>query len=72
MSGGVVETGALEHFPNREEMLASARRESRRSLVSPDDIAGAVAFLARRTPTMIRGQTIIVDGGYSLLVGGPA
>ena len=27
VSGGVVETGALEHFPNREEMLARRRRE---------------------------------------------
>jgi enoyl-[acyl-carrier protein] reductase III len=26
VSGGVVDTGALEHFPNREEMLHSAER----------------------------------------------
>ena len=30
VSAGVVETGALEHFPNKEEMLAAGDRESRR------------------------------------------
>ena len=25
VSGGVVETGALEHFPNKEQMLEAAR-----------------------------------------------
>jgi enoyl-[acyl-carrier protein] reductase III len=37
--------------------------------VSPEDIAGAVAFLAGPDADMIRGQTIVVDGGFSLLVG---
>ena len=31
VSAGVVETGALEHFPNREEMLASGAGEPRRA-----------------------------------------
>jgi enoyl-[acyl-carrier protein] reductase III len=67
VSGGVVETGALEHFPNREEMLKSGRANPVGRLVEPDDIAGAVAFLCSRDADMIRGQTLIVDGGYSLL-----
>jgi enoyl-[acyl-carrier protein] reductase III len=69
VSGGVVETGALEHFPNREEMLRIGAANPVGRLVSPDDIAGAVAFLCSKDADMIRGQTIIVDGGYSLLVG---
>ena len=67
VSGGVVETGALEHFPNREEMLAAGRSNPVGRLVTPDDIAGAVAFLTSPDAAMIRGQTVIVDGGYSLL-----
>jgi enoyl-[acyl-carrier protein] reductase III len=67
VSGGVVETGALEHFPNREEMLESGRSNPVGRLVEPDDIAGAVAFLCSPDADMIRGQTLIVDGGYSLL-----
>jgi enoyl-[acyl-carrier protein] reductase III len=36
-------------------------------LVEPEDIAGAVAFLCSPDAEMIRGQTIVVDGGFSLL-----
>jgi enoyl-[acyl-carrier protein] reductase III len=67
VSGGVVETGALEHFPNKDEMLESGRSNPVGRLVEPDDIAGAVAFLCSPDADMIRGQTIVVDGGYSLL-----
>jgi len=70
VSGGVVETGALEHFPNREEMLRAGAANPVGRLVTPDDIAGAVAFLCSADADMIRGQTIVVDGGYSLLAGG--
>ena len=70
VSGGVVETGALEHFPNREEMLRAGAANPVGRLVSPDDIAGAVAFLCSSDADMIRGQTLVVDGGFSLLVGG--
>jgi enoyl-[acyl-carrier protein] reductase III len=67
VSGGVVETGALEYFPNREEMLEAGRSNPVGRLVEPDDIAGVVAFLCSPDAAMIRGQTIVVDGGYSLL-----
>ena len=67
VSGGVVETGALDHFPNREEMLEAGRtRTPAGRLVEPDDIAGAVAFLCSPDAAMICGQTIVVDGGFSL------
>jgi enoyl-[acyl-carrier protein] reductase III len=66
VSGGVVDTGALEHFPNREEMLRSADRTPAGRLVEADDIAGAVSFLCSTDAAMVCGQTIIVDGGFSL------
>jgi enoyl-[acyl-carrier protein] reductase III len=66
VSGGVVETGALEHFPNREQMLAAGAANPVGRLVQPDDIAGAVAFLCSKDAEMVCGQTLIVDGGYSL------
>jgi enoyl-[acyl-carrier protein] reductase III len=68
VSGGVVETEALDHFPNREQMLESAReRTPAGRMVEPRDIADAVVFLCSPEAEMIRGQTIVVDGGYSLL-----
>jgi enoyl-[acyl-carrier protein] reductase III len=69
VSGGVVETGALDHFPNREAMLAgSLARTPAGRLVEPADVADAVAFLCSPGAEMIRGQTLIVDGGFSLVV----
>ncbi|TAK70891.1 MAG: SDR family oxidoreductase [Dehalococcoidia bacterium] len=35
--------------------------------VHPEDVAAAVAFLASSNATMIIGQVLLVDGGYSLL-----
>jgi enoyl-[acyl-carrier protein] reductase III len=70
VSGGVVDTDALDHFPNREEMLAAGKANPVGRMVTPDDIAGAVAFLCSPEAAMVRGQTLVVDGGFSLLVGG--
>jgi enoyl-[acyl-carrier protein] reductase III len=67
VSGGVVDTGALEHFPNRERMLAAGAANPVGRLVEPEDVAGVVAFLCSPDAEMIRGQTVIVDGGFSLL-----
>jgi enoyl-[acyl-carrier protein] reductase III len=66
VSGGVVETGALEHFPNKAEMLESGAHNAAGRIVTPDDIAGAVVFLCSPDAEMVRGQTLIVDGGFSL------
>ena len=67
VSAGVVETGALEHFPNKEEMLEMGARNPAGRLVSPDDVAACVTFLCSPEADMIRGQTLVVDGGWSLL-----
>jgi enoyl-[acyl-carrier protein] reductase III len=69
VSAGVVETGALEHFPNREEMLASGAGNPAGRLVTPADVAGVVSFLCSRDAEMIRGQTVVIDGGWSLPAG---
>ena len=68
VSAGLVETGALAHFPNREDMLdMGLKRTPAGRLVEPEDVAGAVAFLCSPDAGMIRGHTLIVDGGFSLL-----
>jgi enoyl-[acyl-carrier protein] reductase III len=68
VSAGLVETGALEYFNNRDEMLEYYKRRTPAGrLVGPRDIADAVCFLASPAADMIRGQTVVVDGGYSIL-----
>jgi enoyl-[acyl-carrier protein] reductase III len=68
VSAGVVETEALDHFPNREQMLKAAQaRTPAGRMVEPKDVAAMVAFLCSPDADMVRGQTLIVDGGYSLL-----
>jgi enoyl-[acyl-carrier protein] reductase III len=68
VSAGLVETGALDHFPRREEMVAYYRgRTPAGRLVEPREVASAVSFLASPEAEMIRGQTLVVDGGYSVL-----
>ena len=67
VSGGVVETDALEFFPNKEQMLRDAReRTPAGRMVEAPDIADAVLFLCGPHSQMICGQTIVVDGGFSL------
>jgi enoyl-[acyl-carrier protein] reductase III len=68
VSAGVVETEALDHFPNREQMIAMTKeRTPAGRMVEPSDLADAVAFLCSPAAQMICGQTLIVDGGFSLL-----
>jgi enoyl-[acyl-carrier protein] reductase III len=67
VSGGVVDTAALDHFPNRERMLEwGQKRTPAGRLVEPKDIADAVAFLCSPDADMIRGHVLVVDGGFSL------
>jgi len=67
VSAGVVDTGALDHFPNREAMLEMGAKNPVGRLVSTEDVAAAVTFLCSPEAAMVRGQTLVVDGGYSLL-----
>ncbi len=67
VSGGYVETGALDYFPNRENMLEAGRSTPAGRMVTAQDIARVVAFLCTEDAAMIRGQVIVVDGGYTLL-----
>ncbi|EST12885.1 enoyl-[acyl-carrier-protein] reductase FabL [Sporolactobacillus laevolacticus] len=68
VSGGAVDTDALKHFPNREELLEKAAKHNPAGrIVEPEDLAEAVYFLCTPAAFMIRGQTITVDGGLSLL-----
>jgi enoyl-[acyl-carrier protein] reductase III len=68
VSGGLVETDALKSFAwGTQAIEDTIRRTPAGRMVEPHDVAGVVAFLCTPAAAMIRGQTIIVDGGFSLL-----
>ena len=68
ISPGVVITGALDFFPRREEMIAYAEQNTPAGrLVTPEDVGEVAAWLCSDAARMIVGQTIEIDGGYSLL-----
>ncbi len=68
ISPGVVITGALDFFPRREEMIAYAEQNTPAGrLVTPEDVGEVAAWLCTNAARMIVGQTIEIDGGYSLL-----
>ena len=66
VSGGYVATDALEHFPNKEEMLSNAKRNPSKKMVTQEDIAKVVAFLCSKDAKMILGQIVVEDGGATL------
>ena len=67
ISAGAVDTEALKKFPNREQILAGAlERTPLGRLTTPEDVADVALFLCSDLATMIQGQTIVVDGGYSI------
>ncbi len=66
VSAGVVDTEALDWFPNKEQMLNSVKRTPAGRLVEPEDVAAAVSFLCSDDAKMVCGHTLVVDGGYSL------
>lgn len=69
VSGGAIDTDALTHFPNRDEMLTRASEKTPAGrMVQIEDMVNTIMFLISGNADMIRGQTIIVDGGISLLV----
>jgi len=70
VSAGPVDTDALRAFPDREALLQGFldRAPAGRAL-TVDDVAGAVYLLCLPEAAMITGQTLVVDGGYSVVAG---
>ncbi len=67
ISAGAVDTEALKKFPNRQQILDGAiARTPLGRLTTPDDVANVALFLCSELASMIQGQTIVVDGGYSI------
>lgn len=68
ISPGVTLTDALEWFPSKEAIVQNAvERTPAGRLVTPEDVGELAAWLCSDAASMIVGQTIEIDGGYTLL-----
>ena len=66
ISAGVVDTDALKHFPNREQLLDEYQAHSLADRpLTPEDVANAVYLLCLPEAAMINAHTLFVDAGYS-------
>jgi len=73
VSPGIVATEALQNFAVIREsdvLTRSVQAIPAGRLVTPEDVAELVAFLCSPKAEMIRGQTIMMDGGMTLPLGG--
>jgi len=68
VSGGLVDTDALNAYPDvasfKKEVLS---RTPAGRIGKPEDLAKVVSFLASEKAAWIYGQTIVADGGLSLI-----
>ncbi len=69
VSPGLVETDALKHFSVMGDPTVITRAIQHTPagrLVTPEDVANVVSFLCSPGAEMIRGQVIVIDGGFGL------
>ncbi len=68
VSPGIVLTDAVQHFPEWEWMVESARaRTPTGSFVTAAQVASVVGFLCTEGASGLVGQTLIVDNGYEIM-----
>ena len=68
VSAGVVDTDALKHFPNRQQLLDEYQETSLAGRpLTPADVADTVYLLCLPEAAMIKGHTLFVDAGYSVV-----
>ena len=67
VSGGPVNTSALDYFPDKEKLLEMWKeRTPTHRIARPEEIAAVAAFLLSDEASWIQGQTIVADGGLTL------
>ena len=66
VAASAVETEALKFYIKEGLMKDTRQATPVGRMVTPEDVAKVVAFLCSEEAFMIRGQTIIIDGGTSI------
>jgi NAD(P)-dependent dehydrogenase (short-subunit alcohol dehydrogenase family) len=66
--GGLVDTDALNYFPDKQKMMDIATRITPFGRVgTAEDIAGVVEILVDPRGAWVTGQVLVADGGLSLV-----
>ena len=65
VNGGPIDTESLRYFV--EETKRWAKRTPLQRIGTPEEIAHVVVFLCSDEARWIRGQSILVDGGMTLM-----
>ncbi len=67
IAAGAVQTEALQYY-TKEQLAEDPRWKMNLAgrMITVEDVANVVAFLCSEDAYMIRGQTIIIDGGLSI------
>jgi enoyl-[acyl-carrier protein] reductase III len=69
VSAGVVDSATIQKHPHGDELVATSREKTPlKRLASEDDVAGAVLFLVSPDAAFVTGHTLVLDGGFSLVV----
>ena len=70
VSPGIINTDALNYFSLGRDVMVegAASRTPAGRIVEPQDVANAIAFLCSQEANMIRGQVLVIDGGYMIAV----
>ncbi len=68
VSGGLVDTDALSHFPAGEQMIKTVKERTPLGRIGhPEDLADVVGLLCTDEARWVTGQVLIADGGSSHL-----
>ncbi len=68
ISAGLVDTDAIQHFPNRDQLVDEFRSRSLLGReIRAEEVADVAYLLCLPESAAIRGQTIVVDGGFSIV-----
>jgi 3-oxoacyl-[acyl-carrier protein] reductase len=66
ISPGMTDTNLIADIPEKSRLMTAARTPLRR-LAMPNDIAGAVSYLASEHANFVTGETIRINGGQLML-----